>query len=85
MDKFLQIVGALICLVALSLMLFILSASQERGDGVTLLLGMLPFGIPSIIGGAVLAAFGSILEQLKAIRKATEQQAEVLMDNRSSS
>ncbi|WP_172746534.1 hypothetical protein [Neorhizobium sp. T25_13] len=74
MDKFLQIIGALICVAALSLMVFIMSASADRGDGVTLLLGMLPFGIPAVIGGVVLAAFGSMLEQLKAIRASLERQ-----------
>lgn len=74
MDKFLEIVGIAIVLLTLGVLLLLVAGSQSP----VLLIPALPWAIPSIIGGVVLAAFGSMLGQLKAIRDASERQAAIL-------
>lgn len=72
MDKFLEIVGIVIVLLTLLVAVVI---TANSGNANTLFY-ILPWAVPSVIGGVVLAAFGSMLEQLKAIRAATEFQAD---------
>lgn len=70
MDKFLEIAGILTVLLASLAALIIVGSS---GNAATLLF-ILPWVVTSVIGGVVLAAFGSMLAQLKAIRNAVESQ-----------
>ncbi|MDX3929195.1 MAG: hypothetical protein QHC90_25765 [Shinella sp.] len=73
MDKFLEIIGLLIVVVTLFLMVAVV---KQSGDAVTLVLS-LSWAVPAIIGGVILAAFGSMLGQLKAIRANSEKQTEL--------
>ncbi|KQY20763.1 hypothetical protein [Rhizobium sp. Root483D2] len=83
MDKFLEVVGIAIVLLTLGALLLLVAGAQSP----LILLPALPWAIPSIIGGVVIAAFGSMLGQLKAIRDAAERQAAILqrmLNNRNS-
>ncbi len=78
MDKFLQIVGAVgVCLV---LLVVIISIFSTRGGtaAALVLVASLPWALPSIVGFVMIAAFGYMLGQLKAIRVASERQTEIM-------
>ena len=77
MDKFLQVVGwvgiGIVTLVLLAVM-----AKAGRGDYAMLaLLGAMTWALPAVIGFTIIAAFGNMLSQLKAIRAASERQADM--------
>lgn len=72
MDKFLEVAGILIVLVTLVVIALILA--NTSGSPGLVALGLATWGVPGIIGGIVLAAFGQMLGQLKAIRYQAEKQ-----------
>jgi hypothetical protein len=78
MEKVLLWIGWIgITLVVLVLVAIMISA----GGGPYALLApvaALPWAAPAFVGFVLIAAFGSMLAQLKAIRAATERQAEIL-------
>ncbi|WP_320203991.1 hypothetical protein [Agrobacterium rosae] len=77
MDKFLQIIGALgVCLVLLATIAMLVNSGGGTAAFI-ILMGLLPWSIPAIVGFVLVAAFGSMLSQLKAIRSASERQAEM--------
>jgi len=71
MATILEIAGALIVLLTLAAAAVIMSQAHDPSA----LILLLPWALPSILGGVIVAAFGSMLAQLVAIRKATERQA----------
>ncbi len=76
MDNFLEVVGMLIVIVAMLVVLvLIMDAPSSPGS---VLIGSLIWAAPTVIGGFVLAAFGSMLSQLKVIRYASEKQCYLL-------
>jgi hypothetical protein len=80
MDKLLEVIGSLgICAVLLTLVL-LASASQGGTDAAIVVLGSLPWAVPALIGCVIIAAFGVMLGELKAIRLATEIQSLHLRD-----
>jgi hypothetical protein len=78
MDKFLEVAGILIVLVTLGIIGLILS--NTSGSPGLVAMGLATWGVPGIIGGIVLAAFGQMLGQLKAIRYATERQLQLQLE-----
>ena len=77
MDKFLQFVGW-IGVGAVTLILLIVMITAGRGQYAALaFVASLTWAAPSIAGFLLIAAFGNMLGQLKAIRAASERQAEV--------
>jgi uncharacterized integral membrane protein len=80
MDKFLQVVGWIgIGIVAFFLLVVV--AQAGRGDPAILaFFASLTWALPSIVGFVIVAAFGSMLSQLKAIRAASERQAEMFAE-----
>ena len=77
MDKFLEVIGSLgVCLVFIIMMMLV--GNCGGGDATLLMIiGLLPWAVPAIIGCVIIAAFGNMLGQLKAIREASEKQAEM--------
>lgn len=77
MDKFLEVIGSLgVCLVFIIMMMLV--GNSGGGDATLLMIiGLLPWAVPAIIGCVIIAAFGNMLGQLKAIREASEKQAEM--------
>lgn len=75
MGWFLKVVGLLIISVGAITMVFGLSGTG-RID--LLLLGAVTVGGPWILGGILIAAFGQLLLEIKAVRVATERQVAVL-------
>ncbi|WP_312806640.1 hypothetical protein [Agrobacterium cavarae] len=75
MDKFLQIVGWIGITVAVFVVLAVVANAGRGQYAVLAFVGTLAWAIPSIIGFVIIAAFGSMLSQLKAIRAASERQA----------
>ncbi|MCK3779741.1 hypothetical protein MZK49_23895 [Ensifer sesbaniae] len=73
MDTFLKIAGAVVVVVSLA---FALQATVPYFGWMGVLLA-LQSASPSIGAGIALAAFGSLLGQLKKIRLATERQADL--------
>ena len=87
MDKFLQVVGW----VGIGIVVFFLlvvMAKAGRGEYAMLaLVASMTWALPAVVGFVIIAAFGSMLGQLKAIRAASERQAEmfqVIMSSRKS-
>jgi hypothetical protein len=87
MEKFLQWVGWL----GISAVIFVLLAvmlSAARGQyAILAFAGSMTWAIPAVVGFVLIAAFGSMLGQLKAIRAAAERQAEAfqaIVDRRTS-
>ncbi|MDM9627246.1 hypothetical protein QTL95_15165 [Rhizobium sp. S152] len=74
MAKILQIIGVLIVLAVLIALLFLVAI----GSSASVLFVALPWAIPSIVCGILIAAFGSMLEQLVAIRLTAEKQTAIL-------
>lgn len=72
MDGFLKIAGGAI--FWLSLIAAIAAAMLTRGIGVLLIF----YGLPFMLSGAAIYALGAILENLIAIREASERQAAAL-------
>ncbi|MDA5240622.1 hypothetical protein EXN32_25200 [Agrobacterium tumefaciens] len=80
MDKFLEIVGAIgVCLVLLVLIVLIFS-TRGGPDAALALVAALPWAFPAIVGFVIIAAFGNMLGQLKAIREASERQASMFAE-----
>lgn len=80
MDKFLEVIGSLgVCAVLIIMMMLV--GNSGGGDATLLMiLGLLPWALPAIIGCVIIAAFGNMLGQLKAIRTASERQAEMFAE-----
>lgn len=78
MDKFLEIIGMLGAAVVLLITLMIVANSRGGADTAMVLFGVLPWALPAIVGSIIIAAFGNMLSQLKAIREASEQQTGLL-------
>lgn len=80
MDKFLEVIGSLgVCSVFIIMMLMV--GNSGGGDAtILMILGLLPWAAPTIIGFIIIAAFGNMLGQLKAIREASERQAEMFAE-----
>ncbi|MBY3268404.1 hypothetical protein HFO05_07230 [Rhizobium laguerreae] len=72
MDGFLKIVGA--ATFAMALLAVVLLAASSRGAGIASLL----YALPAMVAGAATYALGAILNNLIAIRAATERQADAL-------
>lgn len=80
MDKFLQVVGW-IGIAAVVFVVLVVVANAGRGQyAVLAFMGTLAWALPSVVGFVVIAAFGSMLSQLKAIRAASERQAEMFSE-----
>jgi O-antigen ligase len=76
MEKFLQWVGW-IGISAVTVVLLAVTLQAGRGEyAILALVASMTWAIPAIVGFVLIAAFGSMLGQLKAIRAATERQAE---------
>ena len=76
-DKFLEVIGAIgVCAVLLIMTVIVGNSGGGSATAITIL-GLLPWGVPAIVGFIIIAAFGNMLGQLKAIRTATERQAEI--------
>ncbi|MDP9559775.1 UNVERIFIED_ORG: hypothetical protein J2740_000945 [Rhizobium nepotum] len=78
MDKFLEIIGMLGASFVLLTMIIVTSQSRGGSDTAMTILAMLPWALPAIVGCIIIAAFGNMLSQLKAIREASEQQTGLL-------
>ena len=80
MDKFLEVIGALgVCLVLLVMIVLTLNSGGGSATAIVLM-GLLPWALPAIVGFVMVAAFGNMLGQLKAIRAASERQAEMFSE-----
>jgi ABC-type sugar transport system permease subunit len=80
MDKFLEVIGALgVCLV-LVLMGAMVINSGSGSAAFIVLMGLLPWAIPAIVGFILVAAFGNMLGQLKAIRSASERHVQLFSE-----
>ncbi|KAA3509680.1 hypothetical protein RMS29_023490 [Agrobacterium rosae] len=80
MDKFLQVVGW-IGVGAVALILLNVMINAGRGQYAALaVVASLTWAAPSIVGFVLIAAFGNMLGQLKAIRAASERQAEMFSE-----
>ena len=80
MDKFLEVIGALgVCLVFIVIIAMMIN-SGGGSAGFIVLMGLLPWAIPALVGFVMVAAFGNMLSQLKAIRAASERQAEMFQE-----
>ncbi|OCJ68993.1 hypothetical protein A6U97_02465 [Agrobacterium tumefaciens] len=78
MDKFLEIVGGLGASLVLLVMILITANSGGGSATALTILAMLPWAVPAIVGFVIIAAFGNMLGQLKAIRAANERQNEIM-------
>jgi hypothetical protein len=76
-DKFLEIIGSLGVSAVLLVMIMIVGNSGGGSATAITILGLLPWAVPAVVGFIIIAAFGNMLGQLKAIRAATERQAAV--------
>lgn len=74
MDKFLEIVGMVGAAIVLLITLMIVANSRGGANTAIVLFGILPWALPAIVGSIIIAAFGNMLSQLKAIREASEFQ-----------
>ncbi len=77
MDKLLEIIGMIGVCAVLIIMMMVVGNSGGGTATMLTLLSLLPWAVPAIIGCIIIAAFGNMLGQLKAIREASEKQAEV--------
>ncbi|MCI9865049.1 hypothetical protein RHIZ_03715 [Rhizobium skierniewicense] len=78
MDKFLQVVGWVgIGIVTLILLAVMVKAGPSQ-YALLALLGSMTWALPAVVGFFIIAAFGNMLSQLKAIRAATERQTDML-------
>lgn len=85
MDKFLEIVGMIGAALVLLIALMIIANTRGGADTAMVLFGILPWALPAIVGSIIIAAFGNMLSQLKAIREASERQNglfQALLDRR---
>ncbi|MEW9522366.1 hypothetical protein MRBLRH8O_000146 [Agrobacterium radiobacter] len=85
MDKFLELVGMLGAAIVLLITMMIVANSRGGADTAVVLFGILPWALPAIVGSIIIAAFGNMLSQLKAIREAAERQNglfQALLDRR---
>ncbi|QCM09095.1 hypothetical protein CFBP6625_01035 [Agrobacterium tumefaciens] len=85
MDKFLEIVGMLGAAIILLITMMIVANSRGGTNTTIVLFGILPWALPAIVGSIIIAAFGNMLSQLKAIREASERQNglfQALLDRR---
>ncbi|CAN7256721.1 hypothetical protein IB277_31215 [Ensifer sp. ENS07] len=83
MGKLLQIIAIVIILAALAAAIALLAADPATAQLRALVI--LPWALSAILSGILLAAFGSMLRQLSAIRAATERQAalfQAILDRR---
>lgn len=80
MDKFLLVIGLLGVFLVLLLMVAMMVNSGSWPAAFIVLTGLLPWAIPAIVGFVLVAAFGNMLFQLKAIRAATERQGEMFSE-----
>lgn len=72
MDGFLKLAGMAVFVVALGSVILI--AASTKGAGIALLI----YALPAMIGGAAIYALGAILNNLTAIREASDRQATAL-------
>lgn len=72
MDGFLKLTGMAVFVVALGAV--VLLAVSTKGSGIALLI----YALPVMISGAAIYALGAILENLSAIREASDRQAAAL-------
>lgn len=80
MDKFLQVVGWVgIGSVAAALIAVMVKAGTSE-YALLALLGAMTWALPAAIGFVIIAAFGSMLSQLKAIRASSQKQAEIFQE-----
>jgi uncharacterized membrane protein len=77
MEKFLQIAGILFAAMALLIALVLIASSPSRG---LIFLPVAGWAVSAVVGGAIIAAFGSMLGHLKAIRFHAEKQSMLLED-----
>lgn len=83
MGKLLQIIGIVTILAALAAAIALLATDPATAQLRALV--VLPWALSAILSGILLAAFGSMLRQLSAIRAATEHQAalfQAILDRR---
>ncbi|MDQ0323971.1 hypothetical protein QO002_006178 [Pararhizobium capsulatum DSM 1112] len=76
MDRFLEFTGIGIVIVTFGAAVAVfMSAGHAPGPG---LLGVATWALPTIVGGVVLAAFGRMLGELKALRHEAAKQTGTL-------
>ncbi|SCX00705.1 hypothetical protein DSM25558_0164 [Agrobacterium sp. DSM 25558] len=80
MDKFLQVVGWVGIAVVAAALLAVIVKSGTSEYALLALLGAMTWALPAVIGFVIIAAFGSMLSQLKAIRAASERQADIFYE-----
>ncbi|WP_421360306.1 hypothetical protein [Agrobacterium rosae] len=80
MDKFLQVVGW-VGIGIVAFFLLVVMAKAGRGEYAMLaLVASMTWALPAVVGFVIIAAFGSMLGQLKAIRVASERQAQMFSE-----
>ena len=80
MDKFLEVIGMVgICAVLIIMMIVVGNSGGGTATMLTLF-SLMPWAVPAVIGCVMIAAFGNMLGQLKAIRDASEKQAEMFAE-----
>lgn len=85
MDKFLQVVGFVGAASVVLVLLIVIFTTRRGPDVLIALAAALPWALPAMVAFVMIAAFGNMLSQLKAIRASSEKQAELfqsIMDSR---
>lgn len=77
MDKFLQVVGWVGIGIVTVVLLAVMAKAGPSEYALLSLLGAMTWALPAVIGFVIIAAFGNMLSQLKAIRAASERQADM--------
>ena len=77
MDKFLQVVGCVGIGIVTVVLLAVMAKAGPSEYALLALLGAMTWALPAVIGFVIIAAFGNMLSQLKAIRAASERQADM--------
>lgn len=82
MDKFLQIAGLVFAVLAVVLAIWAIGTAPS---GSLIALPVAGWAATTIVGGVIIAAFGSMLGHLKAIRAHSERQTFILEESRNHS
>ncbi|MGF9566888.1 hypothetical protein AAIH70_25605 [Neorhizobium sp. BT27B] len=77
MEKILLWVGWIGIAIVIFALLAIVAAAGRGYYPMLALVAALPWAAPALVGFVLVAAFGSMLAQLKAIRAASERQADI--------
>ncbi|MBB6509392.1 MULTISPECIES: hypothetical protein [Rhizobium/Agrobacterium group] len=77
MGKVLMWIGWIGIVLVVCALVALMASAGQGSYALLALLAALPWAAPAFIGSVLVAAFGSMLLQLNAIRAATERQAEL--------